>query len=78
MKTMTCKQLGGACEKTFHAETFDDMAAQSKAHGMEMLQQQDEAHMQAMKGMKELMASPAAMKDWMDQKKKDFDDLPEE
>ena len=22
MKTMTCKQLGGACDKEFHAETL--------------------------------------------------------
>ena len=26
---MTCKQLGGACDHAFHAETFEDMAAQT-------------------------------------------------
>ncbi len=30
MKTMTCRQLGGACDKKFHAETFDEMAELSK------------------------------------------------
>ena len=25
MKTMTCKQLGGACNKTFSADTFDEI-----------------------------------------------------
>lgn len=30
MKTMTCKQLGGACDLEFKADTFDDMAQQSK------------------------------------------------
>ena len=26
MKTMTCNQLGGACNQTFSAETFDEIA----------------------------------------------------
>ena len=43
MKTMTCKQLGGACEMAFHAETFEEMAELSKQHGIEMYQQQDQA-----------------------------------
>jgi hypothetical protein len=30
MKSMICKQLGGACEGTFQASTFEDMAEQSK------------------------------------------------
>lgn len=34
MKTMTCKQLGGACDKEFHTETFEEMAELSKKHGM--------------------------------------------
>lgn len=34
MKTMTCKQLGGACDKEFHAQTFEEMAELSKQHGM--------------------------------------------
>jgi len=36
MKTMTCRQLGGACDVEFHAETFQKMARLSKQHGMEM------------------------------------------
>jgi len=34
MKTMTCKQLGGACEERFYANTFEELAAISKKHGM--------------------------------------------
>ena len=30
MKTMTCKQLGGPCNKEFHAETFDEMVEMSQ------------------------------------------------
>lgn len=55
MKTMTCKQLGGACDKEFNAETFEEMAKLSKRHGMEMFQKRDEAHLNAMKQMQGLI-----------------------
>jgi len=48
MKTMTCKQMGGACDETFSAETFEEMAELSKQHGMEMFQKGDEAHLKIM------------------------------
>ena len=38
MKTMTCVQLEGACDKAFHANSFEEMADISKKHGMEMFQ----------------------------------------
>lgn len=75
MKTMTCKQLGGACEKEFHADTFQEMANLSKIHGMEMYQLQDEAHLNAMNEMQELMKSPQDMQQWMENKQKEFNEL---
>lgn len=77
MKTMTCKQLGGACDLEFHANTFEEMAEKSKQHGMEMFQKQDEAHLEAMQKMQELMQSPDAMQKWFNEKKEEFDNLPE-
>lgn len=74
---MTCKQLGGACDKEFHASTFDEMAEMSKKHGMEMFQSGDEKHLKAMNNMQELMKAPDAMKEWFDNKRKEFDGLPE-
>ena len=38
MKTLTCKQLDGACDKEFNANTFEKIAEMSKKHGMEMFQ----------------------------------------
>jgi hypothetical protein len=73
MKTMTCKQLGGACDKEFHAETFDEMAGMSKNHGMEM--REDPDHQKAMKEMMELMKNPEAMNEWFEGKKKEFEAL---
>ena len=75
MKSMTCKQLGGACDHVFQAETFDEMAALSKKHGMDMFQKGDAAHLQAMNEMRTLMQSPDAMKTWFDGKRKEFEAL---
>jgi hypothetical protein len=77
MKTMTCKQLGGACEKEFRAHTFEEMAQMSKKHGMEMFQQGDAAHLQAMNKMQELMSTPEAMKTWFENKRREFEAQPE-
>ena len=72
MKTMTCKQLGGACDMEFHANTFEEIAEMSKQHGMEMFQKGDEAHLKAMNEMQELMKSPDAMNEWFENKRKEF------
>lgn len=77
MKTMTCKQLGGACHKEFHAETFDEIAALSKQHGMEMHQKQDPEHLVAMQAMQGLMKNPEQMNQWIESRRKEFEDLPE-
>ena len=78
MKTMTCKQLGGACDKQFHATSFDEIAGMSKQHAMEMFQKKDAAHLKAMNEMQELMKKPKAMEEWFESKKKEFGALPEE
>ena len=75
MKIMTCKQLGGACDKKFTAATFDEIADLSKQHGMEMYQQKDESHMKAMGKIQVLMQSPEAMQEWFDNKRIEFDQL---
>ncbi len=78
MKTMTCKQLGGACEIAFQAETFDELAELSKAHGMEMFQKQDPEHMEAMQRVMVMMQQPNAMQNWFDEKKAVFNALAED
>jgi len=73
---MTCKQLGGACNLEFSAETFEEIAEKSKKHGMEMYQKGDEAHLKAMSKIQDLMQNPNAMAEWMDNKRKEFEALP--
>jgi hypothetical protein len=67
---MNCQQLGGACEKEFHANTFEEIAEMSKQHGMEMFQKKDEAHLKAMNDMRERVKSPEAMSNWLAGKRK--------
>ena len=69
---MTCKQLGGPCDKEFHAETFEEMVEMSQKHGMEMAEKGDIDHIMVMEKMRE------AMKEWVAKIQKAFDDLPED
>ena len=78
MKTMTCKQLGGACKKEFNINTFDEIAEMSKHHGMEMFIIGDKSHLKAMNEMKELsIKSSDAHNEWFDNKRKEFNVLSE-
>lgn len=75
MKTMNCKQLGGACDKEFRANSFEEIVELSKQHGMEMFQKQDQLHLKAMSEIQELMQKPEAMQKWFESKKEEFDAL---
>ena len=77
MKKMTCKQLGGACEMEFYAETFEEIAELSKNHGTEMFHKGDELHLKAMSEMQELMRSPEILNEWFENKRKEFNSLPD-
>jgi predicted small metal-binding protein len=78
MKTMTCKQLGGACDHKLTASTFDELAMLVSKHAREQVQQGEAAHIEAMNAMRSAMTSPEAMNTWMAEKRKAFDDLPED
>ena len=78
MKSMTCKQLGGACDLKFQGNTFNEIAEMSKNHGIEMFQKGDKAHLEAMNKMKILMEHPKKIQEWFESKKKEFEALPED
>lgn len=75
MKSMSCNDLGGACELKFYGHSFDEIAAEGKKHGSEMFQKGDVLHLEALKKMQELMKTPEEMKAWMEAKRKEFDAL---
>lgn len=78
MKTMTCKQLGGACELELTAATFEEIGELSKNHAMAMKQQNDAAHIEAMQSMSELIQTPNGMQDWFEARRQEFEALPED
>ncbi len=75
---MTCRQLGGACDQEFHAETFEEMAEISRQHGTEMYIKGDKAHLEAMDKMKELMKNPEVMQEWYELKREEFEEALED
>src|SRR5262245_5015365 len=77
MRTMTCKELGGACDLEFHANTFEEIAQMSQRHGKEMFQRGDTAHLEAMSKMREVMQSADGMTKWMERKRKEFEAKPD-
>ncbi len=78
MKTMTCKQLAGACDLEFHAETFEEMGEMSKKHAVKMAEKGDIGHIEKMEEMNDLMNKPGAVAEWFEKKQKEFDALPED
>ncbi len=78
MKTMTCRQLAGACDEEFHAETFQEMGELSRTHAMEMAGKDDQGHIAKMDEMKEMMGKPGAVEEWFANMQKEFDALPED
>ena len=74
MKSMTCNQLGGACDLVFSGESFDDLASQSQQHGKEMFGANDGPHLAAISAMMELMKS-GKMDFWMAARKAEFEAL---
>ena len=78
MKTMTCRQLGGTCDEAFSASSFEEIAEMSKDHGMEMFQQGEPEHVAVMYKMMDMMKDPVAMNEWFENKKKEFESLPED
>ena len=77
MKRVTCKQLGGACELVFEANTFKEVASLSQQHGMKMAKANDQAHLYALEEMQVLKADPQAMQQWMKEKEEMFNSLPD-
>ena len=78
MKSMTCRDLGGACDAVFRADSFEEMGELSKQHAMEMFEKGDEAHLKAAEAMKARMSEPGAFQAWFEGKRREFEALPGE
>jgi len=77
VKTMTCKQLGGACDLELHGNTADEVIKAQDKHLNEIVATGDAAHEGALQEMKGRWKHPLAGMGWYRKAKRDFAALPE-
>lgn len=78
MKTMTCRQMGGPCDRAFQAETADQAIKAQDKHLKEMVASGDETHRAARESMKGRWKNPIAGMGWYRSVKRDFAALPDD
>jgi hypothetical protein len=78
MKTMTCRQLGGACDLALRGETADDVINLQDQHLKDAVAAGDETHRAARDDMKGRWKHPISGMKWYKNTKKEFAALPED
>ena len=78
MKTMTCKDLGGACDLALAGTTADDVIKAQDAHLKAVVAGGDRAHESALKEMRGRWKHPVAGLGWYRKTKRDFAALAED
>jgi predicted small metal-binding protein len=78
MKTMTCNQLGGACDLELHGETADEVIKAQDRHLREAVAAGDATHQQALDEMKGRWKHPLRGMGWYKSTKREFAGLPED
>jgi hypothetical protein len=78
MKTMTCRQLGGPCDREFRGATADDVIKAQDHHLKEAVAAGDDTHADALKDMKGRWKHPVASMGWYRDTKRSFAALPED
>jgi len=77
MKTMTCRQLGGACDLELRGDTADEVIKAQDRHLREAVAGGDTAHEPALRDMKSRWKHPVKGMGWYKNTKKEFAELPE-
>lgn len=78
MKTMTCRQLGGPCDRELRGESADDVIKAQDRHLGEAVAAGDTSHEAAAKDMKGRWKHPVAAMGWYRDMKKAFAALPDD
>ena len=76
MKTMTCRQLGGACELLHSGEDANDIIHAQDRHLREVVAAGDTDHAPALDAMKGRWKRPISGMKWYRQVQRDFAALP--
>jgi hypothetical protein len=77
-RTMTCRQLGGACDLALTGVTADEVIHAQDRHLKEVVAAGDAGHEQAAKEMAGRWKRPVAGLGWYRQVKRDFAALPQD
>ena len=78
MKTMTCQQLGGACDLELRGDTADDVIKAQDQHLKDVVAQGDAAHEPALRDMQGRWKHPIRGMGWYRATKKEFAALPDD
>ena len=78
MKTMTCQQLGGACDLQLRGENADEVIKAQDKHLRDAVAAGDTAHEPALTEMKGRWKHPISGMGWYRTTKRDFAALPED
>jgi hypothetical protein len=78
VKTMTCRQLGGACDLRLTGETADDVIKAQDEHLREAVAAGESDHEPALAAMKGRWKHPIKGMGWYKDTKKAFAALPED
>jgi len=77
MKTMTCEQLGGACNFQLHGNSADEIVKAQDKHLKDVVASGDVAHKTALEEMKGRWKHPISGMRWYKKVKRDWAALPE-
>ena len=77
MKTMTCKDLGGPCDRAHQGATADEVIKAQDRHLKEMVAGGDSSHDEALRAMKSRWRRPISGMGWYRDVKRRFAELPE-
>ena len=72
MKSMTCRQLGGACDLQLRGDTADEIIKAQDRHLKEVVAGGDAAHVEALRAMKGRWRHPLKGMTWYKTVKQDF------
>ncbi|HEV7213317.1 MAG TPA: DUF1059 domain-containing protein [Blastococcus sp.] len=78
MKTMTCRDLGGACDLGHRGESADDVIKAQDRHLKEAEEAGDARHQEARDAMKSRWRHPGKSMGWYRDTKQAFAALPED
>ena len=78
MKTMTCKQLGGPCDRQLRGNTADEVIKAQDRHLKETVAAGDDTHSGALSDMKGRWKHPVSGMGWYKSTKRNFAALAED